>query len=370
MGGGGGGGVPFYVPSNQGGMDSQWNTLMQQQMSALQQQMGATGPALPALYQQLVGNLGSQAPGIENTAQQAAGYYGNMAGQADQFHNIMSGAGMADYGAQTGLNAAGANAWNTALDPQKALYGRTAQQVQDQSRAASSARGLGTSPYAAGLEDQSMSNFNIDWENQQLQRQLQGLAGLGQADKTAGQMGAAGSQELTGSQAMSGLAPQLLMQGAQLPYQTTAGLINQGFSNAGNYANALSGTELAPMGSLMSEIMGYLNFGQGASANQFGATMQELQGLGSLGGMFTNNYGMGPGQGMGILGSLFSNPFGGGGGGALASGAAGTGYGMDMLPGAVGFGTAGAMGGLGAMGAADAGAGAFSMMDFLPLLMA
>ena len=33
------------------------------------------------------------------------------------------------------------------------------------------ARGLGMSPYGAGVENKALSDFNIDWQNQQLQRQ-------------------------------------------------------------------------------------------------------------------------------------------------------------------------------------------------------
>jgi hypothetical protein len=352
--GGGGGGVSgsLYAPTGLGAADTSWQQLLQQQIGQ------ATGPGfslaqsqLTPLYQQLIGNLGSQAPGIENMAQfQAAPYIANMAGQADQFHNIMAASGMQDYGMQTGLQNAGNAAWQTALDPQKALYNRTAQQVQDQSRAASSARGLGTSPYAAGLENQAMGNFNIDWQNQQLQRELSGLQGMSSADKTAGQLGAAGSQELSGSQAMSSLAPQLLMQSAQLPYQTTADLINQGFANAGTFAGAESAM-LGPLSGIMSEIIPYMNYGAGAQANQFAGRQAQLGNLVGMGGLLSNEFGMGPGSGYGILSSLF----GGGGAGAAGAGAAGLGG-----AGAAGLFGAGADAGITGMSLADLGLLAFA----------
>jgi len=76
---------------------------------------------------------------------------------------------------------AGNQVMNTAFDPQNALYDRTRQQVQDQTRASQAARGIQTTPYGAGLEDQTMANFNIDWQNAQLGRQAQGI----QAGSTA-----------------------------------------------------------------------------------------------------------------------------------------------------------------------------------------
>lgn len=75
------------------------------------------------------------------------------------------------------IYGAGQNLWQTAQDPQSALYARTVQQLQDQTRAAQSARGIAMSPYGAGGEADVMKNFNIDWQNQQLARQAQGLSG-------------------------------------------------------------------------------------------------------------------------------------------------------------------------------------------------
>lgn len=76
----------------------------------------------------------------------------------------------------------GANAvMNTAFDPQGALYDRTLQQVQDQQRVGQAARGITMSPYGAGLENKALSDFNIDWQNNQLGRQTQGLGAAQQA---------------------------------------------------------------------------------------------------------------------------------------------------------------------------------------------
>jgi hypothetical protein len=95
---------------------------------------------------------------------------------------------------QQALVNAGQQTYNTALDPQQALYGRTQQQLQDQVRASDSARGVAMSPYSAGVENKAMSDFNIDWQNQQLGRQVQGLGAMGQANTAAtgiGQLGLA-----------------------------------------------------------------------------------------------------------------------------------------------------------------------------------
>ena len=82
--------------------------------------------------------------------------------------------------------AYGSKIMDMALDPQNSLYNRTQQQVQEQQRASLAARGLNMSGVGAGIENQGMNNFNIDWQNNQLGRGVQGagayasLAGLAQ----------------------------------------------------------------------------------------------------------------------------------------------------------------------------------------------
>lgn len=93
------------------------------------------------------------------------------------------------------IGQAGQQTYLTALDPQQALYNRTLQQVQDQSRAADSARGLAMSPYSAGLENQATRDFNIDWQNQQLQRQIQALQGFSGAGNVAANAGIANNAQ-------------------------------------------------------------------------------------------------------------------------------------------------------------------------------
>lgn len=108
----------------------------------------------------------------------------------------------------------------TGFDPQNALYNRTAQQLQDQVRTGESARGISMSPYGAGLENQAMSNFNIDWQNNQLQRQTQ-----------AGQ---AGSSMINAGSQIAGQAPGQFYTASQYPYSTFQG-------QGQNQMNALQG---------------------------------------------------------------------------------------------------------------------------------
>jgi hypothetical protein len=130
-------------------------------------------------------------------------YYGNMQSAANMGGQFAGQQGQANMG-QAGMLQGGAGAvMNTAFDPQQGLYDRTARQLQDQIRVGQAARGITSSPYGSGLEDQAMSNFNIDWQNAQLGRQVQGLGAAGTAGTQAGNIGQMG----VGQTQMAGQAP-------------------------------------------------------------------------------------------------------------------------------------------------------------------
>lgn len=161
-----------------------------------------------------------------------------------------------DYAAAGMLAPAAAQVLGTAFDPQQALYNRTLQQTTDQINAQNAAMGLGSSPAGAGLTDQAVSNFNIDWQNQQLARQTSGLqaasAGLtsmGQDYTTASALGTTGA----GVTANSG----------QLPYQAYTGLLGDLSTALGSYQPYATGYDaVAQQG-----VQDYLQYmGQGTSA--------------------------------------------------------------------------------------------------------
>jgi hypothetical protein len=70
---------------------------------------------------------------------------------------------------------------NTAFDPQQQLYARTLQQVTDQTRSGEAARGFANTPYGSALEGKGLRDFNIDWENNRLQRMEGGLGSAASA---------------------------------------------------------------------------------------------------------------------------------------------------------------------------------------------
>lgn len=82
--------------------------------------------------------------------------------------------------ANTLLNS-GNSILNTAFDPQNQLYDQQFQKQRDQTNVNEAQRGITMSPYGAGVSNQADTNFNIGWQNNQLNRELQGIQGASQA---------------------------------------------------------------------------------------------------------------------------------------------------------------------------------------------
>lgn len=151
---------------------------------------------------------------------------------------------------------------NTGFDPRSALYNRTFQQNQQENMAANEAYGLGSSPYAAGLTNQANENFNIDWQNQQLQRQLQALQGYTQGTEGAGNQiqGAAGMFNTAG----------------QLPYQAYSKINADQLGALQAYQAALTGATAIPQQQI-ADLMQYL--GMGVNAANVGVNAANAQNL-------------------------------------------------------------------------------------------
>lgn len=157
------------------------------------------------------------------------------------------------------------------FDPQQALYQRMAQQTQDQSRASQSARGIQTTPYGAGLENDAMRNFNIDWQNNQLGRAAQGA---GAAGTLFGQIG----QGVQTGQGLQAGAMGQMQQGYGMPYSTFQN-IN---ADALNVLSGAGGFGTSAAGIPQQQIQDYLSYLQGGnSAMQTGNAGQ--LGLGQFG---------------------------------------------------------------------------------------
>lgn len=222
--------------------------------------------------QQLQG-IGAVQQGGQQTGQAQYGLGGQLAGQT----SMLGGAGLPGIG---GLQSGAQSLLNTGFDPQNALHDRTQTQVMDGLQAANAAAGIGSSPYGAGLVGQGLNNFNIDWQNQQLQRQQAALSGAGSA---YGQAGNLGTQALGNYNSGYTGAGNLFGQGNS----SLAG----GYTNAANLGTAganTAGSGYTGASNILSSTLG--NFGN-AYTNQAGLQGTGLQTLVGAGGLPYGTYG-------------------------------------------------------------------------------
>jgi hypothetical protein len=121
-------------------------------------------------------------------------------------------AGMGTAGATTNFNTGmslvpyAQQILNTGMDPQNALYAQQLQQTRDQSNVNNAQAGVAETPYGAGVTNQAVTNFNIDWLNNELSRQTQAAGAAGSLDTQA-----SGLYTPAGSQ---------MVQSATIPYAT------------------------------------------------------------------------------------------------------------------------------------------------------
>jgi hypothetical protein len=103
------------------------------------------------------------------------------------------------------------------FDPRSALFNRTEGRLMDQTNAINAMSGLGGTPYGASVGANAMSNFDIDWQNQQLARQAQAAGAAGQAAGTAGNLYGQAGQSANTAAGLYGTAPNLLASTSQMP---------------------------------------------------------------------------------------------------------------------------------------------------------
>lgn len=200
-------------------------------------QYNVPGQYLPQ-YQQI-----AQA-GVNNPYAQSYQQGANATGQA----GMASGAGITGTALSQlpGVNAL----MSLGFDPQQALYNQLQNQNQQQNAAILAQSGVAQTPYGAGVQQQANTNFNIDWQNQQLQRALQGAQGAG------GLLGSIGQATGTGLNQMA--------TGAGLPYNTMQGITGNQLGLLGQAGSFGQQAAQLPQ----QQIQDYLQYLQQASGQQ------------------------------------------------------------------------------------------------------
>ena len=154
------------------------------------------------------------------------------------------------------------------LDPQGALFQQLQQQVRDQSNVTNAQYGLLGTPYGAGVANQNLSNFDIAWQNQQLQRAIQGAQAAG------GLYGQAATQYGQGSNLL-GQVPGMYAQAAQYPFSGYGLAGNQQLGALGSLYNLIGSGQT--IGNLpIQDYLQYVGAGQAGQSNALAAQQQQL----------------------------------------------------------------------------------------------
>ncbi len=258
-------GPNVYQPSGTGAQDSNLQNLLGANTNTLSgsgSPFATLSPQMQQVFQQLFNNPGTA--GFNAAAGQAGQGYTGVGNNSLNLSNLLS------TTSQPALTA-GSQVLNTAMDPQNALYAQTLQKVNDQANVANAQYGL-TGQQAAGNVQQADTNFNIDWQDKELQRQLQGLTGYNQTASSVGGVGAA-AQDVGAAGAGS------VLSGGATPYTTgqTIGT-NQNTALLQQLQNLLS--PVTQSQSTIQDLQNYLNtgvtasnYGQQASVSDYLAQM-------------------------------------------------------------------------------------------------
>ena len=269
-----------YMPTGQGAADAGYQNLVN---GATPWASNLPGQVIPGLNQ-VVSNVqndpyfAGQMQGAQNVSNLATGTVAPAMGQAAQ--NLYNSAGAtAASGAQALTNGQGLSSWANSMipqatqpgmanaqtawdqsqqaipaltggmgaanqllmngfDPQNALYDRNYQQMMDQQNALNSMYGVSGGAYGAGVAGTASRNFNLDWQNNQLSRQLAALQGYGQQQ---GQVTANLANLLnTGGNQYNSLMNGAVSRGSDLA-ALSGNLMNSGVSTNANAQQAAAG---------------------------------------------------------------------------------------------------------------------------------
>jgi len=219
-------------------------------------QMQAFGQNLP---QQLYPQYQQQAGQLTNNpyAAPAQGGANLAAGATPQVTNMQLGGAQTAFNQGQGFSPYINQALQTGFDPQQALYAQQRQGTLDSANAINAQSGLGGTPYAASLDQNALNNFNINWQNNLLNREQTGAQTASGLNQSQGLDFATANQLGTG-------ALGTLVSGFGSPYATSTGQAQTGLGGLNSLTNASTAVFGLPQQTLQ-DLQSYLNLGQSAS---------------------------------------------------------------------------------------------------------
>lgn len=285
-GGSSGKATKVYNPKNLSAADTGWMNAFNAQQGITSDVNAVTAP----MYRETLNrsNAINYSPYLEGSAQAGQDYTNLGSSAMGQMDVYNAGAQLA--GQQQGrLYDTGNQIWQSAQDPQRALYDRTAQQFTDQIRSGQAARGLGNSAIGASEEAQTLGNFNIDWQNQQLKRQIEASQAQNLASTAGGRQAELQAVDMNAALGTGAQGIGYNMQGYQTPISGQQYVATQPGQAAQTYAGQMGGN-ISNYAGIQTQAIPYMNAGQGAQqfnynrgVEQNAANMNLLtQGAGAL----------------------------------------------------------------------------------------
>jgi hypothetical protein len=232
-----------YTPANQAGADASYTSTLNGLTAGNQQTYNTAQSGFNQTYQNTLNNP----------------YYA-------QGQQQINASGAQQY-AQGGTDIANANTLNSmapsivasGFDPTSALYNNQLKSAQDASSIASSQAGVAGSPFAAGMQGDATTNFNLNWQASQAAKQQQAIAALSSLYGNSANLASTGASQQ--------------MQGAAAPaqaYNANQNSIMQALSQLVNGTNAAGGA----LNQDVSQYGNYLQIGQSATNSQDNAVKQ------------------------------------------------------------------------------------------------
>lgn len=237
-----------YIPLNQAQENQDWLTVLSQlQNNNIPQQIY---PQIATAAQGIVNN--PTAPAAQMAADTSGAAYTAAGNQDIAQGNTLTGTGnaMLPYVQQI---------LQTGFDPQNALYAKTLQQTQDQVNASNAAAGLGTSPVGAAIDANNLSNFNINWQNNLLNRENSAASGASTINQAAG-------SDITQGANLATTGASNINTGGQIPYTQYNTNLGNALTALNNQSTAGANTNVVPQ-NVLNALQSYLQLGQNAYAS-------------------------------------------------------------------------------------------------------
>lgn len=164
-----------YTPKQQGWADQALVADIASFPSASDSPAAAYYPTAAAVTNDFLSPYGTDALSAKGDVEYARGYFKDTAFPMET-------------GAASDLFSAGKTTLDTAYDPQNKLYDTSRTNALDYANVTGSMSGTAGTPYGSSVASNTLSNFDLNWQDKQLKRQENALSAVGTSDTAAGKL--------------------------------------------------------------------------------------------------------------------------------------------------------------------------------------